>query len=75
MWSIVTVIDGKLNVLYMTDDCVVLKGGGHESSRRNNALPILDSNPLRVLNPAEDCGRSTCSTVPGNVQPKLCKEL
>lgn len=58
MWSIVTVIDGKLNVLYMTNDCVVLKGDGHESSRRNNALPILDSN----------------RTVPGNVQPKLCKE-
>lgn len=59
MWSIVTVIDGKLTVLHMTDACIVYTyGGSSESSRRSNALPILDgSNPID-----------------NNVRTKLCEK-
>ena len=59
MWSIVTLVNGKLKIVYMTDECVVLKeGANNESNWRGDALPILDGS----------------GTVTGNVYPKLCKK-
>lgn len=52
MWSVVTVVKGKLTVLYMTDECVVLKKSQYTADRNNNGINAKNAH-LKLCNEAE----------------------